>query len=1415
MKKHYILWGMFLFACVCHVTAQSNSLLRYNISYLTMQNGLPHNFVDDIYKDSQGFLWISTAGGGLARYDGYEFVNFNTSNTKGKLRSNFIQNVCEDAHKRLWIVSEGGTSVLDLASRNLIIPADEKGLINEILKKPSIKVYKDSQNAIWLCCTDYIYKISFQTDSSVKEIAKLKLNVQPIPSIALCDVDEDGSIWVGLENKVCKLTAHNSVIVPQLVSPKLIFDKGTFISVFKLKENEVWIGSDKGLYRYNKTGNMVKHYTYSSTNTYSISQNYISDMAVTTDKQLIVTTLRGANIYNPITDTFEHLNQENNDNTTRMNSNFVNCVFVDKNIVWFGTETGGLNKLTPRRLSLRNYVYDKDDLNSISRNPVNAIYEDKKGTLWVGTVEGGLNRKSKGENRFHHYTAESSYRLSHNSVSAIAADNQNRLWVGTWGLGINLLDINNTNRPVIQYLNSDTHPNFPINFIGSLCYDTRNNLMWIGSNHGLYYYDLNSETFKSPFKDQAGEKIHGCIGAIIDKENQLWIGCLEGLYIVDLNKRENGFFKYKHITYKLDDPASGLNEKITCFYLAKDGTMWIGSNGYGFYKAQKTSIRGQYKFKAFTTSEGLVNNSIRGILEDNYGWLWISSNNGLSCFNPANEHFINYNSQDGLICDQFYWNAYCKSKTGDLYFGSLNGLSVISPNHSESKSSLANVIFTKLKVGNEEVIPGSDYLDQDISLCKEIRIHEKEKSFSIEFSSLNFDQQATAVYSYRLLGFDEDWVEVSADRRFASYTNLQPGTYTLQVMYSSDKSMTNAPVSELTIIIKPYFYKTTWFIFLVVLFIGTAVYQFYLWRIRTLKRQKEILHRKVEQRTRELESQKEVLEIQTAELSRQNNLLIQQNEKITKQKTQLLRMSKKVQELTLDKLSFFTNITHEFRTPITLIIGPIERALKLSSNPQVIEQLNFVERNSKYLLSLVNQLMDFRKVESGKLEIVRSKGNFLEFIHSIIAPFEIFAKERNITISRLCHLNNPLFLFDEDAMHKVIANLLSNAIKFTPNNGNIIIYVASIQKSGEEVLYIAIKDNGTGIANEDVDKIFNRFYQSRSHVKYPVYGQSGTGIGLYLCKRIIQLNNGSISAKNNRAGGSTFRMTIPLIRENQQENAVSTLKNQLQLVTESSESLRDKRKTLKTTILVVEDNNDMRAYIRSILEETYHVIEAENGAVALTKLSEYNVDFIISDLMMPVMDGLEFSKKVKENFNISHIPFLMLTAKTSSEAKLQSYKIGVDEYLLKPFDEEMLLTRIQNILENRKRYQQQFSAKMEIEELQIEEESSDKKFIDKVMEIVKANYKNSYYEISDLVEAMGISKSLFNKKMQSLVGQPAGQFLRNYRLNIAYELILKNKKTKNMNISEIAYEVGFNDPKYFTRCFTKHFNVLPSSLMDE
>ena len=630
-----------------------------------------------------------------------------------------------------------------------------------------------------------------------------------------------------------------------------------------------------------------------------------------------------------------------------------------------------------------------------------------------------------------------------------------------------------------------------------------------------------------------------------------------------------------------------------------------------------------------------------------------------------------------------------------------------------------------------------------------------------------------------------------------------------------DQAAEKENITELQITIQPYFYKTTWFTLIVIVLVAFAAWQFYQWRIRSLKEQKEKLRLKVEQRTHELERQKELLEEQTEELSRQNQILKQQNEKITRQKAQLTKMTRKIQELTLDKIAFFTNITHEFRTPITLIMGPIERALKLSYNPQVIEQLHFVERNSKYLLSLVNQLMDFRKVESDKLEIVKTRNNFLKFANELIVPFEVFAKERNITLKRYYRMSSPEISYDEEAMHKVLTNLLSNAIKFTPNGGNVSLFIALLPSaaSGKLTLYICISDTGGGIPDEDINKIFNRFYQSQGQTKYPMYGQAGSGIGLYLCKRIVQMHGGEIHAQNNHTTGCSLRILLPVTSENSTMKTIAESTPQLTVADGTVQASESTGKGL--SILVVEDNADMRGYIRSILRDKYNVLEAAHGEEALTILNSHAVDFIISDLMMPVMDGIELSRRVKENFTISHIPFLMLTAKTSQESRLESYRTGVDEYLLKPFDETLLLTRIENILENRKRYQKKFAIAMDIDTLNMEEESGDKKFLNRIMDVVKENYKNSYFEVSDFCEAAGVSKSLLNKKLQSLIGQSAGQFIRNYRLNIARELLLKNRENKNMNIAEIAYEVGFNDPKYFTRCFTKYFNTTPSSLLNE
>jgi CheY-like chemotaxis protein/kynurenine formamidase/two-component sensor histidine kinase len=413
------------------------------------------------------------------------------------------------------------------------------------------------------------------------------------------------------------------------------------------------------------------------------------------------------------------------------------------------------------------------------------------------------------------------------------------------------------------------------------------------------------------------------------------------------------------------------------------------------------------------------------------------------------------------------------------------------------------------------------------------------------------------------------------------------------------------------------------------------------------------------------------------------------------------------------------------------------------ASENLIFQQHFVERNSKYLLSLVNQLMDFRKVESGKMEIVRNPGNFAKLLNELLVPFDAYASERGITIERRFRLPSCEIMYDEDAMHKVIVNLIGNALKFTPKGGQITIYATPLRQEEQEKLFICIRDTGPGLPEEEIDKVFNRFYQSQNKTHSSINGQSGTGIGLYLCKRIVQLHGGSICAKNNQSKGCSFRILLPL--QYADADSLPTPTEQVKEPVDSPMTLQPATNG-KLTILVVEDNKDMRDYIRSILTEYYNVLEASQGEEALTVLQSQNVDFIVSDLMMPVMDGMELSRRVKSNFAISHIPFLMLTAKTSNESRIESFRIGVDEYLLKPFDDTLLLARISNILENRKRFQQKFSYSMDVDALNIEKESSDKKFLDKAMQIVKENYKNSYYEISDFIEAMGVSKSLMNKK---------------------------------------------------------------------
>ena len=811
--------------------AQESFTNRYNTIYITMNEGLPNNFVDDIYKDRQGFLWISMSGGGLSRYDGYEFVNFTPATPHCRLKSNFIRKVYEDNFQRLWVVSEGGTDIIDLTTMQSVLPHDPRKKLETLIKQPAFMVTQDANGCIWLYCSNSLHRIAFRTNGDIESIHSLEIPNPYRYDIIFKDVENEGKVWIGINGALYKIgITAQSKLEATLIDDCLSFAPDLYFTDFIAKENEVWIATDKGLYRYNKNEGIVKQYMHTPDNPHSLSQNFLTCLAITNDKQLLVASLKGINIYNPIKDNFERISdQASNTGSKLLNSNFINCIIVEGQHIWVGTESGGINKMTAKRLSIQNYQHDNKNLQTISHNPVNAVYEDNSGNLWVGTVEGGLNKKAVGSDSFIHYTYESGT-LTHNSVSAITADGQGRLWIGTWGGGINLINPQNPQHR-IEAITARNKDNYPIDFIGALAYDSINNGMWIGANQGLFFYDLAHKQLCSPFAKRAAEDIRGCIGSIIDKDGQLWMGCLDGVYIIDLHSPASvslpeGTFRYRHLKYKLDDPSSGLIEKICCFYETQDGTLWLGSNGYGIYKRMQNED-GKEQFVCYNSLHGLPDNSIRSILEDDKGCIWIATNNGLSRFQPTENHFINYNRQDGLADTQFYWNAAHRSQYSKLYLGTVSGLVAIDCNLPALTTQSSKVRFTHLKVGNEEIFPGNEYLPLDIAVSKAIRIHEREKSFSLEFTALNYESDNTATYSYRLLGFDNRWIHVPASRRFATYTNLSPGNYTLQVKYTPYTPTEEDNITELQITIQPYFYKTTWFILLVIILATFATWQFY------------------------------------------------------------------------------------------------------------------------------------------------------------------------------------------------------------------------------------------------------------------------------------------------------------------------------------------------------------------------------------------------------------------------------------------------------------------------------------------------------------------------------------------------------------------------------------------------------------
>ena len=816
--------------------AQGSLPSRFNVSYLNMAAGMPNNFADDIFQDSYGFVWISTHGGGLVRYDGFNYMNFNLGSSGISLRSNSCRNVYEDHFKRLWIAFEEGPQVLDLKTMQPIIPPCEnekvEAQLNKALKNLCTRMYCDAKGNVWMVSINLLTRFSFNEKGEVNSILSISYPYNA-PDLGLCDVYRNGTVVMCNNGVVSEFSVKNNQLVAKNISslfPKLDF---RYAGAIIFHHGKIWLGTNRGLY------NSAKQEFHASGTVHSLQHEVVTSLAITEDDKLLVGTLCGVDIIDDKTGTIEHWNCSS---VNPLSSNFVNSLLSKDGQIWVGTETGGITKLAPRQLQLEFFKHDAANPASLSPNAVNAMYAAPDGTLWVGTVEGGLNALAPGSRNFTHYTMANSG-LPHNSVSTLAADNRGNLWIGTWGAGIAVMNLQQPGR-IIPLVVDAKHQPF-LNFAGVLVYDPINDGMWLGTNDGLFFYDLKRQQLIEPFKGCLN--VRGCIGSLITPEGKLLMGCVQGMVEINLKSRSRGKseFAVEYHPYKLDAPESGVIDKILSFCLAKDGKIWLGSNGYGLY-CYNYNKEGKTYVKSFTTNNGLANNTVKGIVEDNQGMLWIATDNGLSIFNPKTETFSSYSRKDGLLSSQFYFNGAIRDAKGKIYLGTDEGLmAVTGVNHAVHNS--ARLRFTELLVDNQPVFAGSDYLDDDISIAKRLCIHESDKSFTIFFSALNYGNDSQGVYLYRMKGYENDWVQLKPGQHSVRYSTLPAGSYQFEVKYIPSFDSDKEQVISVDIKVTPYFWKSWWFVSLMVIaFIAFLLY-IYTSRLEKMReREVEELYRPIE-----------------------------------------------------------------------------------------------------------------------------------------------------------------------------------------------------------------------------------------------------------------------------------------------------------------------------------------------------------------------------------------------------------------------------------------------------------------------------------------------------------------------------------------------------------------------------------------